>query len=203
MTLPNKLTVARLIMVPIFVALLSFPSLATYVLAYIVFVAATITDYYDGKIARERNLVTNFGKLLDPVADKILVTAAFVMLMKMDQLHVPGWCVVAILGREFLVTGARSLAASEGAVIGANVWGKTKAVLQMVYLATFLALIVLEQVLASFLPDAGPDSVLAIYRAILKSASFWGVLVIAAITVYSGVQFARINWSLVRMGKES
>jgi CDP-diacylglycerol--glycerol-3-phosphate 3-phosphatidyltransferase len=202
MTLPNKLTVARLIMVPIFVVLLSFPSLVTYAFAYVVFVAATITDYYDGKIARERNLITNFGKLLDPVADKILVTAAFVMFIKMEQLDVPGWCVVAILGREFLVTGARSLAASEGTVVGANVWGKVKAVLQMIYLSTFLALVVLEQVMASYMPHAGPGSGLDMYRSVLKSASFWGVLLIAAITLYSGAQFARMNWSLVRMGQE-
>ena len=202
MTLPNKLTVARLIMVPIFVALLSFPSLATYALAYLVFGAATITDYYDGKIARERNLITNFGKLLDPVADKILVTAAFVMFIKIDQLHVPGWCVVAILGREFLVTGARSLAASEGAVIAANMWGKVKAVLQMGYLSTFLGFVVVEQAIAFYVPDPAPGGGLEIYRAVLKSASFWGVLLIAAITLYSGAQFARMNWSLVRMGQK-
>ena len=126
MNLPNQLTVARFIMALVFVVLMSFHHVVAQSLGYLLFIAATITDFYDGKIARDRNLVTNFGKLLDPVADKVLVVAAFIMLMKNPYLSVPGWTVVAILAREFLITGARSLAASEGVVIAANKWGKTK-----------------------------------------------------------------------------
>ena len=138
MNLPNKLTVARCFMALIFVGLMSFENAFCYLAAYFLFVAAAITDYYDGKIARERNLVTNFGKLLDPVADKVLMVAALIMLMTIPDLRIPGWTIVLILGREFLVTGARSLAAAEGAVIAANKWGKTKTVLQMVYVSAFL-----------------------------------------------------------------
>jgi CDP-diacylglycerol--glycerol-3-phosphate 3-phosphatidyltransferase len=196
MTLPNKLTLARVVMVPVFVALLSFPHPATFVLAYVVFTAATLTDYYDGKIARQRGLVSNFGKLLDPVADKVLLASALIMLMKLPQLRIPGWCVVAILAREFLVTGARSLTASEGAVIGANVWGKTKAVLQMVYIFVFLFLVVVEQLLALW-----AKGIIDQYRMYLQAASFWAIVCVAGFTVYSGIQFAILNWGVLRMGQ--
>ena len=198
MNLPNRLTLARVVMTPVFVALLSFDCIVCHVLAYLLFVAATITDYYDGKIARERNLVTNFGKLLDPVADKVLLTAAFVMLMTLDGLCVPAWCVVAIIGREFLITGARSLAASEGVVIAANKWGKTKAVLQMVYVFVFLPMVVLEQLVAWWFPQATE-----IFRTVLRLSSFWAIVFVAVYTVYSGVQFARVNWNTLQLGKLS
>ena len=99
MNLPNKLTVARLIMVPVFVVCMSRDHYVTYGLAFVVFIVASITDYYDGKIARERNLITNFGKLMDPLADKVLLTAAFVMLLRIPSLNVPAWTIVAILAR--------------------------------------------------------------------------------------------------------
>ncbi|MEK7795706.1 MAG: CDP-diacylglycerol--glycerol-3-phosphate 3-phosphatidyltransferase, partial [Candidatus Hydrogenedentota bacterium] len=132
MNLPNRLTIARLVLVPVFVVLMSIDHVATYALAYITFTAASLTDYYDGKIARRRGMITAFGKLIDPLADKVLMTAAFVMAMKVPGLNVPGWTIVAILAREFLVTGARSLAASDGTVIAASSWGKAKTVIQMV-----------------------------------------------------------------------
>ncbi|MBN2308555.1 MAG: CDP-diacylglycerol--glycerol-3-phosphate 3-phosphatidyltransferase [Candidatus Hydrogenedentes bacterium] len=198
MTLPNKLTVARVIMVPIFVALLSFPTLTTFALAYAVFVAATLTDYYDGKIARERNLVTNFGKLLDPVADKVLLAAAFIMLMKLEPIRIPGWSVVAILSREFLVTGARSLAASQGTVIAASASGKTKAVLQMVYIFVFLFFAAVDRIVMGW----AADYVLP-FRAVLGAASFWAIVFVAAYTVYSGIDFARANWGILHVGQES
>ncbi len=112
MNLPNRLTVARLIMVPLFVLLMVFDDFFAYLAANIVFLIASLTDYFDGKIARERNLVTNFGKLMDPLADKVLIAAAFVMLMGVPVLNIPPWAIVAILAREFLVTGARSMAAN-------------------------------------------------------------------------------------------
>ena len=184
-------------MVPVFVLLLSFPHVATFALAYVVFTAATITDYYDGKIARARNQVTNFGKLLDPVADKILLAAAFIMLMTMQSLWIPGWTVVAILGREFLVTGARSLAASEGEVIGANVWGKTKAVVQMVYIFVFLFFAIVDLVLEVHFPSA-TAAFLPAYRAVLQYSSLGAIVLVAALTLYSGVQFVLINRQLLR-----
>jgi len=199
MNLPNKLTLARILMVPVFVALLSVESLACQILAYVVFVAATLTDYYDGKIARERNLVTNFGKLFDPIADKVLLAAALVMLMKLSVLYIPGWTVIAILGREFLISGARSLAASEGLVIPANKWGKTKAVLQMVYIFVFLAFVIIGQIIAA----SGQAAAARVFHGILRPASCWAIAFVAVYTVYSGVQFARVNWHVLKLGNAS
>ncbi len=195
MNLPNKLTVARCILTGFFVFFLSFQDVYCYALGYIVFVTAAITDYYDGKIARERNLVTNFGKLLDPVADKVLVVAAFVMLLGIPAMAVPAWSVVLILAREFLVTGARALGAAQGLVIPANKWGKRKTVYQLVYACTFLFMVVVIQALEQYpaLGDSIPGDV-AMYTTGIGLASRWSIVLVSLYTVYSGIQFARLNW---------
>ena len=126
MNLPNKLTIARMIAAPVYVILYA---LELYIPAFIVFVAASLTDMLDGRIARARGLVTNFGKIMDPLADKILVYSAFCMFI--DKGIVPGWMLIIILAREFAVSGMRTVAASEGKVIAAGMTGKIKTVLQM------------------------------------------------------------------------
>ena len=126
MNLPNKLTIARIIAAPVYVILYA---LELYIPAFIVFVAASLTDMLDGRIARARGLVTNFGKIMDPLADKILVYSAFCMFI--DKGIVPGWMLIIILAREFAVSGMRTVAASEGKVIAAGMTGKIKTVLQM------------------------------------------------------------------------
>ncbi len=195
MNLPNKLTLARCIMALIFVGILSFRNVFGYCAAYVLFVAAALTDYYDGKIARERNLITNFGKLFDPVADKVLMTAALIMLMTITDLRIPGWTIVAIFSREFLVTGARTLAAAEGMVIAADRWGKAKTVIQMVYVLTFLFLAILLELVDTY---AGLGALLPggveIYRQGIGWASRGAIVLVALFTVYSGAQFARANW---------
>ncbi len=126
MNLPNKLTMARIIAVPIFVVLYM---MKMYIPACIVFILASLTDMLDGKIARKYNLVTNFGKIMDPLADKILVYAAFCMMV--EDGTIPAWMLIIILFREFAVSGLRTVAASEGTVIAAGMTGKIKTVLQM------------------------------------------------------------------------
>lgn len=199
MNLPNKLTLARCVMAVIFVGLLSFEHSLSYFVGYIVFTAAAITDYYDGKIARERGLVTNFGKLLDPVADKVLMLAAFLMMIKIPALFIPAWTIVAILAREFLVTGARALAATEGQVIAAAAHGKIKTVLQMVYVFVFLFFAFFLQTLNDYpgLAQYVPGPVQA-YQLGIGWASFVAIMLVAGYTVYSGVQFARENWWLFK-----
>ena len=127
MNLPNKLTTMRMILVPVFIVLYltgySYASAA-------VFVIASLTDFLDGHLARKYNLVTNFGKIMDPLADKLLVTSAFVCMVQTGI--VPGWMVIVILAREFAITGLRSVAASEGIVIAAAWSGKIKTVTQMI-----------------------------------------------------------------------
>lgn len=127
MNLPNKLTVARIICTPVFVL---FYALGLYIPAFIVFLAASLTDLLDGKIARQYGMITNFGKIMDPLADKILVYSAFCMFI--DKGLMPGWMLIIILAREFAVSGMRTVAASEGKVIAAGMTGKIKTVLQMV-----------------------------------------------------------------------
>ncbi|MBQ5414876.1 MAG: CDP-diacylglycerol--glycerol-3-phosphate 3-phosphatidyltransferase, partial [Firmicutes bacterium] len=126
MNLPNKLTIARVICVPIFVVLYY---LDLNLWACIVFVIASITDMLDGRIARSRNLVTNFGKIMDPLADKVLVYAAFCLFIEKGVM--PGWMLIIILAREFAVSGMRTVAASQGTVVAAGMTGKIKTVLQM------------------------------------------------------------------------
>lgn len=197
--LPNKLTLSRVMMVPLFVAVLSIHHVAAYVAAYIIFTLATITDYYDGKIARERNLITNFGKLFDPVADKVLVAAAFVMLMKLPELHVPGWTIVAILAREFLVTGGRTIAASEGSVIAASRVGKMKTILQMVFIFTFLFLATAAFPIQAWMSETTVEY----YMRYVALTSYVGSVFIAAFTVYSGLHFVRENWKSLKLDQLS
>lgn len=195
MNLPNQLTLARLLMVPVFVLFMSIDHVASYICAYAVFTVASITDYYDGKIARDRKIITAFGKLVDPLADKVLMAAAFVMIMKVPELWVPGWTIVAILAREFLVTGARSLAAADGAVIAASSSGKAKTVIQMIYIYTFLFFAIAMRIAERWAPDvtesAGPY---------VAYASFAAILFVAGYTIYSGIDFARANWRTLNLG---
>lgn len=127
MNLPNKLTIMRVILVPVFVVLYV---LGLFVPACIVFIIASVTDMLDGRIARKYNLVTNFGKIMDPLADKVLVYAAFCLFVEDGTM--PGWMLIIILLREFTVAGMRTVAASEGTVVAAGTTGKIKTVLQMI-----------------------------------------------------------------------
>lgn len=148
MNLPNKLTVGRIILVPFFVVALlaNFP--LNNAVALIIFIAASLTDMFDGKIARKNGLVTDFGKFADPLADKILVLAALLCFVQL------GICdcvaVIIVLFREFSVTSIRLIAASKGKVVAANMWGKAKTVSQMIAIIAVIAMqIVLE------LPEVG------------------------------------------------
>ena len=131
MNLPNKLTVLRVVMIPFFVAFLLFDitGAADKWIALAIFCAARLTDMLDGKIARKYNLVTNFGKFMDPLADKLLVCTAMICLVSMDKLNVI--VVLVIIAREFIISGFRLVASDNGIVIAASYWGKFKTVSQM------------------------------------------------------------------------
>lgn len=130
MNLANKLTVIRMILVPIFLIASMFGTIEGNIIALVIFIVASITDKLDGYIARSKNQITNFGKFMDPLADKLLVTSALIVLV--EKGIVPGWVVVIIIAREFIVSGLRTLAASQGVVIAASNWGKLKTATQMV-----------------------------------------------------------------------
>ena len=139
MNLPNKLTVLRVIMIPFFVFFLLLENGANPTWRYLsaaIFIVASFTDLLDGKIARKYNLVTNFGKFMDPLADKLLVCSALICLIQLEQL--PAWMVIIIISREFIISGFRLIAAENGIVIAANYWGKFKTVSQMIMIILLL-----------------------------------------------------------------
>ena len=132
MNLPNKLTLFRVILIPFFVFFLLAPDFEGYgnYIAVAIFIVASITDFLDGKIARKYHLVTNFGKFMDPLADKLLVSSALICLVDLNK--IPAWIVIVIIAREFIISGFRLVAADNGVVIAASYWGKFKTAFQMV-----------------------------------------------------------------------
>lgn len=172
MNLPNKLTVARICMVPLFMVALLWNTDGSRIAAAVLFALASLTDMLDGQIARKRHLITNFGKLMDPLADKILTAAAMVCLTELGELS--AWIVVIVLFREYAITGLRSVAASENIVIAAGIWGKVKTVCQMIAL---LLMMLKAPVMALCGVNVG----------------LWLMYVAVALTVYSGVDYV---WKL-------
>ncbi len=139
MNLPNALTLSRIFLTPLLVVILLTRIDGKEIYGVVIFVVAALTDYLDGYIARKRNQVTDVGKLLDPIADKLLITSAFISLVELNL--APAWMVVIIVGREFAVSGIRSIAASQGYVMPANALGKLKTVCQVL---TIVVLIVAD-----------------------------------------------------------
>ena len=151
MNLPNRLTILRTLMIPVFLFFLltDYAGNCSKWIAVIVFILASLTDFLDGHIARKYNLVTNFGKFMDPLADKLLVCSAMICFIELDKL--PAWIVIIIIGREFIISGFRLIAAENGIVIAANYWGKFKTVSQMIMIILLLidlggAFDILEQI---------------------------------------------------------
>ncbi len=148
MNLPNKLTVLRVILIPFFIYFLMYTPYKYVALA--IFIVASLTDLLDGKIARKYNLVTNFGKFMDPLADKLLVCAALICFV--EQSILPSWMVIIIISREFIISGFRLVAVEQGVVIAANYWGKVKTTCQMIMIVLLVAQIplpifdILEQI---------------------------------------------------------
>lgn len=170
MNLANKLTIGRVVAVPFFViAYIANQSLA----AFIIFILASVTDMFDGMIARKYNMVTSFGKIMDPLADKVLVYAAFCLMI--EKGIIPGWTLIIILAREFAIAGMRAVAASEGMVIAAGITGKIKTVLQMI--AVPLLLLVNTEIF--------PSNV--------SNYTYWGAYIFfwssLFMTVYSGIEY--------------
>lgn len=150
MNLPNKLTILRVLLIPFFVFFLLVPVAgpASRYIALVVFIVASLTDMADGKIARKYNLVTNFGKFMDPLADKLLVCSALICFIEMGLL--PAWIVIIIISREFIISGFRLVASDNGVVIAASYWGKFKTTSQMIMIILLIAQIpgfdLLEQI---------------------------------------------------------
>ena len=149
MNLPNKLTVVRMALVPFFVAalLLSMTNDSLKWVALALFVIASLTDFADGYIARKYNLITNFGKFMDPLADKILTISGMICLIELGR--IPSWIVIIIVAREFIISGFRLVAAENGVVIAANYWGKFKTTFQMIMIILMIMNIPQLQILTN------------------------------------------------------
>ena len=137
MNLPNKLTILRVVLIPFFLVALMVDAIPYGKwIALLIFIVASITDTLDGQIARKRNLVTNFGKFMDPLADKLLVCSA--MIAMIDLGRIPAWVVIIIIAREFIISGFRLVASDNGVVIAAGWWGKVKTVVRMIMIIVLI-----------------------------------------------------------------
>ncbi|MFA5072426.1 MAG: CDP-diacylglycerol--glycerol-3-phosphate 3-phosphatidyltransferase [Nitrospirota bacterium] len=178
--IPNLLSISRILSVPIFIVLLLNPDIVRVLTAVGIFFLASATDWLDGYLARKWGQVTKIGKLLDPIADKILIMSALVILvgMRSDVVLVPAWMAIVIIGREFAVTGLRSIASSEGIVIAAETWGKGKVVAQVTAVIALL--------LFSCLHDA--------WLLIVGTAALWIALILS---LYSAALYFKTYWNKV------
>lgn len=192
MNLPNRLTVLRIILAPVFLLLLLWDFPFHNLIAGLVFGTASITDLLDGKIARKHGLITNLGKFLDPLADKMLTTAAFLGFMVTAPLSAYNvwitWAVMIILTREFLVTSVRLLAAKGGKVIAASFWGKAKTVSQMVAIIYMLAALEFHSWQGHILAQA------SIPAWVFSALLIFGVVCIGVSTVLTVISGAEYFW---------
>ncbi|MFH1897163.1 MAG: CDP-diacylglycerol--glycerol-3-phosphate 3-phosphatidyltransferase [Candidatus Desantisbacteria bacterium] len=180
MNLANKLTLTRVFMVPVFIGFLILNNTFGYICSLLIFILAAITDWYDGKIARAKNMVSTLGKFADPLADKMLVSAAFISFVGIPVLHIPAWIVVIIICRDFVVNGLRLVAGSAGVVIHASGGGKIKTVLQMGTIIFILLLLCFRGYM-----ECMPDW--------LKLTIEWlplsMMLIVAGITTITGIEY--------------
>src|SRR5262245_14526230 len=191
MTVANKLTLLRLALVPAFMVFMFFDHFWTRVASLILFIIASLTDWYDGKIARQTGTVTVIGTFLDPLVDKMLIAAALVGFVALPELHIFAWMVVLIISREFLITGLRSLAASRGVVMAADAAGKYKMASQITAIIIILLILILNSAFEQWPSIAPrPESAWAIHlREVLERAPFWLVFWVTFLTIVSGVLY--------------
>lgn len=196
MNLANKLTLGRMFLVPIFLIFIAAKNIpyGTFIATFI-FVLASLTDKLDGYIARSRNQITNFGKFMDPLADKLLVTSALISLV---ELHiVPSWAAVIIIAREFAVSGLRTVAAADGKVIAASWWGKIKTVIQII--AIVVLLIQVNIGTSSYLTNlVSGNEFFSCFFAYMPSVLLWAAVII---TLVSGFDYFKKNKNTISTDK--
>ncbi|ATD54985.1 CDP-diacylglycerol--glycerol-3-phosphate 3-phosphatidyltransferase [Clostridium chauvoei] len=196
MNLANKLTMLRIFLVPLFLVFIAVKGIPYgTIIATFIFVIASLTDQLDGYIARSRNQITNFGKFMDPLADKLLVTAALISLVELQV--VPSWAAVIIIAREFAVSGLRTIAASEGKVIAASWWGKIKTVIQIIAIVTLLLQVNVGS--SAYLTDLAIRNEL--FRGLITYAPKYLLLLAVAITIVSGYDYFRKNKKVINSNK--
>lgn len=201
MNLPNKLSFSRLLCMPFFLVFTYTDTVRTRILALVIFVGAGVTDLYDGYLARKYNLITPLGTFLDPLADKLIVTAALIAFVELEELHVPAWMVVLIVSREFILTGLRALAAAKGKIVAADDGGKFKTSVQTVAIITILVVLIVNSML---------ENVYGIQRVSLHSAGgwrnecarildwtpYWMIFITTLVSIGTGISYVRKNMAL-------
>jgi CDP-diacylglycerol--glycerol-3-phosphate 3-phosphatidyltransferase len=200
-SLPNRLTLLRFFLIPFFLVFTVKDNVYTRVAALLIFIGASLTDLYDGKLARRRGLVTTLGTFLDPLADKLLISSAFIAFVQVGEIFVPAWMVVLIIGREFLITGLRTLAVSRGRVLGAQPAGKFKTTSQIVAIITILLILIAN----SLLEDLGGFPKGSLVRHVgawkllgwvLRWSPYWLTFFTTLLTIFSGYIYLKQNADL-------
>ena len=191
MNLPNKLTLGRLVLTAFFVAFLSTDTHWGDVIALALFIIASVTDWLDGYLARKLNQMTNFGKLMDPLADKVLVASALICLITTKEYHVgiPAWAVIIIITREFLITGLRQLAAGQGVILPADHLGKHKTAWQLITILFFLILLAAGDCF-------GDETRWLLFLG--QRVGPWLIGITVVLTIYSGLAYLWKNRSLLK-----
>ncbi len=194
MNLPNKLTLLRVFLIPFFLLFMYIEIPFHYLFALLIFTAASITDALDGKIARARNLVTNFGKFLDPLADKVLVISALAVFVEIPEINMGAIPFIIICAREFMVSGLRLLAADSGIVVAAGIWGKLKTAFTMVAIIASLVWLSACQDFSFNFPQFLTEAV----DKYIIPALIW---ISTALTVISGAIYLKGYWHLIDSDK--
>ncbi|NLB20487.1 MAG: CDP-diacylglycerol--glycerol-3-phosphate 3-phosphatidyltransferase [Clostridium sp.] len=196
MNLPNKLTLFRMFLIPIFLLMVSVDAIPyNLTIGTLIFMVAAYTDHLDGKIARRDNLITNFGKFMDPLADKLLVTSALIALV--ERTEIGAWVAVVIIAREFAVTGLRTIAANEGVVISASMWGKIKTVSQIIAIISMLIGLIAKN----------EDYLMTFFKNVPFLDSFFSIFPIVAMyvavffTIMSGYDYFKKGWKYIDTNK--
>lgn len=194
MNLPNKLTLLRVILIPFFLLFMYIDFPFHYAVALVIFAAASITDALDGKIARKRGLVTNFGKFLDPLADKVLVIAALTVFVDLNDVNMGAIPLIIITAREFMVSGLRLLAADSGVVVAAGIWGKLKTAFTMV---AIVAILFWLSLCGDFSLSLSDSLVKAVDNVVIQIL----IWISTILTVVSGVVYLKGYWHLIDSDK--
>lgn len=203
LNLANKLTMARIALVPFLILFMYLDNFWTRIFALLIFITAAVTDIYDGMIARRRKTITTLGIFLDPLADKLIMSAALVSFVGLKELHVPAWMVILIISREFIITGLRSLAASKNVIIPASKSGKFKTTSQIVAIIILMLVLIVNSALwnyqgirpAQLLETSGWSYVLGW---VLVELPFWLMFVTTLLTLYSGLSYISKHKDLLK-----
>ena len=183
MNIANKLTLIRILLVPFFIFFMVYDTFQMRIASMLIFILASLTDTLDGYLARKYKTVTDFGKFMDPLADKLLVSAALISFVEIIELSIPAWMVITIISREFIITGLRSIAATKNIIIPAALSGKFKTTLQMIAIITILFILCINSLLVEFF-KIDPQTIF-----LLRITPFILMFITTILTLISGLSY--------------